>query len=200
MRGHGVVLVDDRHDAELEQLVERPLGVAVVGSPDDVVDGEQDLADRTTVAAERDGVALDQLGLSDAGGGLQRCQVTWPADQAERCQPGRDGTRGDQHYVTAAGPFALEGIDQPIEPVAVEPTGGAGQRGRAHLDDDAARTGHPSPSNRLSVPRGPAMPTPASSEGCQSKTKSPMVTSAPGSAPASASAFSTPSFASRSAR
>ena len=44
--GDGVVLVDDRDDAQRQQPFHRPLRVAVVAAPVQVVRGEQHLPDR----------------------------------------------------------------------------------------------------------------------------------------------------------
>ena len=62
--GDGVVLVDDRHDAELEQLGEGLVGVAVVGAPGHVVDGEQHLAGHDAVPGELLLVAVGQQALA----------------------------------------------------------------------------------------------------------------------------------------
>ena len=114
--GHRVVLVDDRHDAELEQPVERALGVAVVRAADDVVGGEQHLADGDAVAGERRGVAVHEQALADAGGRLLGGEVARAPGQAERRQPGGDRAGGDQHDLAAArgaarGQRVDEGVD-----------------------------------------------------------------------------------------
>src|SRR5690606_4516707 len=69
-RGDGVVLVDHRHDPEVEQRLERTAGVAVVAAAGDVVDGEQHLTGDQAVAGQRLGVAVDEQPLADRRRGL----------------------------------------------------------------------------------------------------------------------------------
>ncbi len=78
-RGHGVVLVDDRDDAELEQPGEGLVRVAVVAAPGDVVDGQQHLADDEAVAREPLGVAGDRA----------RPARRWPRPAGSRRSRGR---------------------------------------------------------------------------------------------------------------
>ena len=87
----GVVLVDDGHHPEGQQPFERPAGVGVVGSPGDIVRGEQDLADGEIVGAERMLVRGDEGSLADAGRRLLGGEVAGAADEAERGQ-----ARGDR--------------------------------------------------------------------------------------------------------
>ena len=68
--GDRVVLVDDRQHAELEQLGEGLVGVAVVRAPGHVVDGEQHLAGDQAVPGELLGVAVHQQPLADRRRGL----------------------------------------------------------------------------------------------------------------------------------
>jgi hypothetical protein len=82
--GDRVVFVDDRHGAEVEQLGQSSVGVAVVRAPGDVVEREQHLSDRPTVTRETGGVPADELSLPDAGRGLLGGQVARPAAAPER--------------------------------------------------------------------------------------------------------------------
>ena len=106
--GDGVVLVDDRHDAEGEQAFKGRLRVAVVRPPDHVVGGEQDLPDGAAVPGEGGRVGLHQQRLADRSRGLLGGEVAGPPGQAERGEPGRDGTRRDKHQL---GP-GRQGVDQ----------------------------------------------------------------------------------------
>jgi hypothetical protein len=65
--GDGVVLVDDRQDAELEQLGEGLVGVAVVAAARDVIHGEEDLPGDDPVSGQLLGVPVDQQPLADGG-------------------------------------------------------------------------------------------------------------------------------------
>ena len=74
--GHGVVLVDDRDDAEVEQAEQGALGVAVVAAADDVVGGDQHLPDGQPVLARSDWLyCASEHALPDRGGGLLRGEV-----------------------------------------------------------------------------------------------------------------------------
>ncbi len=81
--GDGVVLVDDRHDAEVEQPEERALRVAVVAAPDDVVGGHQHLPDGEAVLGERAAVLGDEDPLADRRGCLLRREVARTSLQAQ---------------------------------------------------------------------------------------------------------------------
>ena len=106
--------------AELEQLGERAVGVAVVAAPGDVVDGEQHLAGDDAVPGELLGVAVHEQPLPDRRGRLLGGQVAGPARQAERRQPGGDRAGGDQHHLGAAGPDRGERVDQRGDPAGVD--------------------------------------------------------------------------------
>ena len=88
--------------AELEQLGEGAVGVAVVAAPGHVVDGEQHLPDADAVPGELLGVAVHQQPLADRRGRLLGGEVAGPARQAERREPGGDRAGGDQHDLGAA--------------------------------------------------------------------------------------------------
>jgi hypothetical protein len=72
VRGDRVVLVDDRDGLQLEQALERALGVAVMAPAHEVVGGEQHLAGLDAAAGERRRIASDQEALTHAGRGLLR--------------------------------------------------------------------------------------------------------------------------------
>ena len=152
--GHGVVLVDDRDDAELEQPVERAVGVAVVPAPVQVVGGEQHLPDAQAVPGERRRrsarpAAAARRSRRPAGwrgraGGRSaragRCPRRW-----RRTRPGRPAGRPRRRAASAS--------TMRVQPVGVEPAA-RGERRRADLDDGAraprrcACAGHPSSSRR----------------------------------------------------
>ena len=131
-----VVLVDDRHGPDVEELAQSPVGVAVVGPPGHVVDGEQHLADRAAVAREAGRVPADQQPLPDAGRGLLGGQVARTLGEAERGEPGGDRTGRDQHDLLVGGGSGGEHVDQGVDARGVEAAGRGGQRRRADLDDD----------------------------------------------------------------
>src|SRR6185312_15650301 len=212
-----------------EQPVQGALGVAVVRPAHEVVGGQQDLAGADAVPGEGGGVPGDQQALADAGRRLLGGQVAGALGQAERGQPGRDRPRGDQDDLTAVLPAGGQRRGERADPHPVDLAVRRGQRRGADLDHDpcrggdvgalggrGVRDGHED--SRGSVPRGPCRPPgpdpraplaplaplAIGAAGSQSNTTassgSPIRTSAPGSAPASARATSTPRRASRSAR
>ncbi len=139
VRGDGVVLVDDGEGAHGQQLVQGPVRVAVVGAPAGVVGGEQHLADAQAVPREGGGVTGDEEALADAGGGLLAGQVLGAAAQAERGEPGGDGSAGDEDdlLLTAAAGLGQD-VDERVHAVGVESAGRGGQGGGADLDHDPA--------------------------------------------------------------
>ena len=120
-RGDGVVLVHDRHRAELAQPLEGPVGVAVVPAPGHVVDGEQHLAGDQPVPGEPVGVAVHEQALPDAGRRLLGGEVARAPGQPERRQPGGDGARAHQHHVVVAAVGGGQHVDERVEPVGIEP-------------------------------------------------------------------------------
>ncbi|EON24810.1 phosphoglucomutase/phosphomannomutase [Nocardioides sp. CF8] len=136
--GDRVVLVDDRQDAELEQLGERLVGVAVVGAPDDVVHREEHLPGDEVVAGELLLVAVREESLPDRGRRLLGGERARALRQAQRGQPGGDRPGRDQHDLGSAGTHRGEHVDEPAHARRVDPAGRRGQRRRADLDDDTA--------------------------------------------------------------
>jgi hypothetical protein len=142
---HGVVLVDDRQDPELEELGERLMGVAVVAAPGHVVGGEQDLAGDHTVARQLLGVAVHEQPLPHRGGGLLGRQRARPALQPQRREPGGDRTGRHQHHLDPASAGLGQDVDHPAYAVGIDPAGGGRQRRRPDLDHDASGRGDPLP-------------------------------------------------------
>ena len=100
--GHRVVLVDHRDDTQLEQASERLAGVQVLAAVDEVEGGQQHLAGRQSVGAERVAPHPHQQVLADGGHGLERGQIvgTGPALGQAR-PPGGDGARRHDHHAGA---------------------------------------------------------------------------------------------------
>src|SRR3954447_954399 len=136
--GDGVVLVDDRQHAHLEQPRKRAVGVAVVAATGDVVDREQDLTGGDAVPPQLLVVLADQQPLTDRGGRLLGREVMGATNQPERRQTSRDGTGRDQDHLGAPGADAGQGVDKHPYPTGVDTAGGRGERRRPDLHDDAA--------------------------------------------------------------
>ena len=137
--GDGVVLVDHRYDAQAQQPVHRPPGVAVVLLPDQVVGGQQHLPDGQAVRAERLRVRRDQSSLPDARRRLLRGQVLGAPGQAEREDAGGHRPGGDQDHLDAGARAYREHVDQRGERVHVEEPVGRRQGTRPDLDHEPLR-------------------------------------------------------------
>ncbi len=125
--GHRVVLVDHRDHAELQELGERPLRVAVVRPADHVVAGQQHLADPQLMAGEGRRVLRGELLLADRRRGLLGGQVPRPPAQSQRRQTGGDRARGHQHDMAAGMGPGRHGVHQPVQPRRIQAALGAGQ-------------------------------------------------------------------------
>ena len=93
------------------------------------------------VPAERRAVGLREQQLPDGGRGLLRGEVARAPGQPQRGQPGRDRPRRHQHHLGSRAAPRRQRVDQRVEPLRVEPAVEAGERRRAHLDDEAAGRG-----------------------------------------------------------
>ena len=136
-----VVLVDHRHDAELEQPPEGLVSVAVVTVPGDVVDGEQHLTDLEAVPPEAMRVVPHQQALTHRRRRLLGGEILRTRLQAERGQAGRDRARGDEHDFPAGQPSGGECGHQLLDPRRVDSARRGRQRRRTDLDHDAVSTG-----------------------------------------------------------
>ena len=94
---HGVVLVDDRNDAELEQLVDRLPRVQVAIAIRHRIVGQQDLRDVDAERLEGVFVRPHEQGLPGGGGSLKQRDLLRTLAQPEPLPAQRDGTRGDEH-------------------------------------------------------------------------------------------------------
>src|SRR5690625_1502743 len=101
-RRDGVVLVHDRDDAELEQLRERTVRVAVVAAPGHIIDGQQYLAHDVPMTGEPFGVMRHEQALAYSRGRLLCREVTRSLPQPDRRYPGRDRPGADQDHLIAA--------------------------------------------------------------------------------------------------
>ncbi len=139
--GHGVVFVDHRDDAEVQQPVQRAERVGVLAAPHEVIRGQQHLADGDPVRPERVGVAGHQQALAHAGGGLLGGEVAGALLEAQRGEAGGDRAGGHQDDFRARVALVRQGVGEAGQGLFGDPALDGGQRGRAHLDDDPAGPG-----------------------------------------------------------
>ncbi len=132
---HRVVLVDDRHDLEVEQRHQGVAGVEVAPPVGQVVAGQKDLGDGVSGLAESLLVGAHHPALADCRGGLLERDGRRPASDAERPLAGGHRPGRDQHDLVAAadqlGEVAGEGGEHRLVE-AVRP----GDDAAADLDHD----------------------------------------------------------------
>src|ERR1035437_3319344 len=151
MGADGVVLVDHRDDAKVEQPVQGAPGVGIVRTPGDVVGSQQDLTDGQVVRPESEAVCRDQGPLADAGCGLLGGQITRATVQPQRRKTGRNGTRGDEDDLSVVAQACRDHVHELAKPDQIQCAAGTSQRAGAYLDDKSpgsaqssmTRRGHP---------------------------------------------------------
>ena len=114
--GDGVVLVDHRHGAELEQGGDGRAGVEVAAALLGVAGGEQDLPGGDADLAQHLGVGAGERDLADGGGGLALLELERPGRQGKHAAAERDGAGGDHQNVAAAGGEAADVLGQRLQP------------------------------------------------------------------------------------
>ena len=132
----GVVFVDDRHRAEVEQREQRVADVEIADAVIDVFEREQHLGRAAAVFGERAVVGLNQMRLADGGDGLQLGQVGRPRFQAEQADARADRAAADQHDAPAAVADRVNFFGELLDPLVVERAVGLREHARADLDDD----------------------------------------------------------------
>ena len=174
--GDGVVFVDDRHDAEIEQPPERLPCVQILRALREVVRREQHLAGDQVVTRQNRAHALHEPRLANRGDRLEHPEVRGTDGEPEGGEAGRNGTRAHQDDLVAFASGLGNVATELHERGFVELARFGGDRRGADLDDGDA---HEKPS------------TNSSSTG-------PIRTVSPSRAPARLSARSTPIFRNRS--
>ena len=135
--GDGVVLVDHRHDPELEQAGQGRPGVQVLLADHEVERREQDLAADQPALGQRGVVDPHQAALPDRRRRLQRHRVA-RADRrhAERGQPGGDGAARHHHHPVPGPPQAHDLGAELADRGVVDLAAVARDRRRADLGHD----------------------------------------------------------------
>ena len=136
--GDGVVLIDDRQRAQIQQAVE---GVADVGQPPGIVHavpGEQHLGGGVAVLAEELVVDVHQLALAHRRAGLTAADVVGLGGQLQLAHTHADGTGGYEDDLNAPVAHVREHAHQMIHAPQVQLAAFVGQRGRAHFHHHAA--------------------------------------------------------------
>ena len=136
--GQGVVLVDDRDHAELEQAFDRRPRVEVLRPDHEVERCQQDLTGDHAEPAEVLAPGLHEPGLSDRGDGLERPGVagSLAGGNAQRRQTGRHRTGGHQDHLVALTPGAEHLLGRLGDPDPVDHPVLVGETRRPELRDD----------------------------------------------------------------
>jgi hypothetical protein len=163
--GGGVVLVDDRDGAPLEQAPQRLARVEVVGALAHVVKREQHLGGQAAALAQQLVVDVEQAALADGACRLEVGDRRRTGRQLHHPHPARDCAARDDDRTRSPRDLVADRRQDLGAQLAVVGGGDA----RAELDDDRAH-----------------------SAGSSSKTTPPISTSSPGSNPSSCSAWITP--------
>ena len=100
--GGGVVLVDHRHHAPLDQPPQRLARVQVVGAGGDVGGGQQHLRRPRAAPGQPALVGAEEVALADRRGTLQLVHRPRAHRQLHQPHPARDRPRGDHHHPLAA--------------------------------------------------------------------------------------------------
>src|SRR5439155_20393465 len=132
----GVVLVDDRQAAPLEEGRDGVADVQVARPAVEVGRGQQQLRRRDAVAGQAVLPGAHQERLPDGGAGLQVPQVGGPLAQGEPADAGADGAGADQGDAAAGLAQAVQLVGQGLQAGRLQGAVGAGQDVGADLDDD----------------------------------------------------------------
>ena len=101
--GDRVVLVDDRHGADLQQLVDRGAGIEIAAALFGVAERQQDLAGDDLVARQAFRPGAGQRDLADGRGRLAFLELQRAGGQIEHRAAERDGAGGDDEDIDALG-------------------------------------------------------------------------------------------------
>ena len=138
---HGVVFVDDRNRAVVEQGAERIADVEIPGPVLEIIRHQQYLGHVTAVAAEGPFVGLDQAALPDGGDSLELRELVGPRPQPHAAHAGADGSRADEDDLPAPGHEPVELPTQRLDAGCVQEPIGPREHPGPHLHDDRARSG-----------------------------------------------------------
>ena len=137
--GGGVVLVDDRDHAPIDQPPQGLAGVEVVGASGDVGGGEQDLRGASAVLGEAALIGAEEIALADRGGGLQLVHRPRAHRQIHQPHAAGDRARGDHRHPLSP---ALEGgylLADRVEHVGAQGAVIGGDDRGTELDDEGHR-------------------------------------------------------------
>ena len=133
----GVVLVDDRDDAPVEQPAQGLARVEVVGARAHVEEGQQHLRARHAALAQQLVVDAVELALAHGAGGLQVLDRGRARREAHELDAARDRARGHHDDVVARGVAGGDLVADPRQHGRPQRAGVLGDDARTELDDVA---------------------------------------------------------------
>ena len=136
--GDGVVLVDDRHAAQLEQAGEGLAGVEVLAAVDEVLGSSSTCAPTSAVVAEDVVVDLHEAALAGGRQRLERGQVGRAGGEAEGGHARRHGAARHDARPVAGGAQGDHLLAQLHDGAEVDDAALVGERRRADLGHDGA--------------------------------------------------------------
>ena len=111
-RTDGVVFVDHRHGAILQEHSQRVADVEIAGAVREILGHEQDLGDVPAMAAERPLPGLDEAALANGRHRLEVGEFRGPSAEPEPSHAGGDGARTDEHDLAVG---VAQGVDLSAE-------------------------------------------------------------------------------------
>ena len=135
--GRRVVLVDDRHDAEVQQPAQGLTRVEVVRPRAHVEEREQHLRGHHAALAQQAVVDRVELALPHRAGRLQVLDRRRAHREAHEVHAPRDGPARDDDHLVARGPAPRDLLADAPDDVDAQRAVVVGDDGRAELDDEA---------------------------------------------------------------
>ena len=146
----GVVFIDDRDHAVIEQGAKRVADVEIAGPVLHVVGHQEHLRGVPLAAAKHPLVGLDEAALPDRRHGLQMGELPGPRRQAHPAHARPDGAGADEHDPPALGQKGLELPAERLDPGDIEQAVAPGEHAGADLHDDESGGVGEGPARRIS--------------------------------------------------
>ena len=135
--GNGVVFVDDRQRAQLQQAKNGVPHITAALLVLYILAGEQHLCHCVVVLVEQLVIGVHQLALADCGGGLLGRRVLRPLAQVELAKAHCNGTGGDEDDLVSHVLEVAQNLAEALHALNIQPPGGVRQRRGADLDNDS---------------------------------------------------------------
>ncbi len=140
---HRVVLVDDRHHAQIEQGLQGRAGIEVTRAVSQVLVGQQNLRGLQTVAEECGLVGLRQAHLTHRRCRLQVVHGVWPRGPAQTLHAGCNRPRADQQYLSPVGVQRRDLACAFGDEIMIQALAVVGDQCAADLDDQSPGFSYP---------------------------------------------------------